>query len=403
MCFVVVCVKFFIAEHKLSNPVKLIFPWNPLDCTLQVSIGSYSSKDSSEVGSAVETSKGRIASKWEKAHCRCKNYRGVFRTPCEHHQYQSISSLEKDLPVSPVTTQVCVRDYIKRDIIISFNIYYKEPSKWKPKPGQWIEMVDALADEFEDLNTVQVPLDLLEMTELFRFNVDSTLLLNVAPKVDTTTRKSQNIILKLDFLDELKNLKVDYCKNCIFIHETVFYGKKPVSNSRYPKRKALFQKNPVQEVKETVFGALWFLGGAMISMENPEPEIIGKSSLSVNTTSCNFNQFLSDVMDELDKCSKRGSYLVMNNASIHKSKAIKKLITKRGYKVLYLPPASPDLNPMVKFWKLVKSSFRKDTQQDKIMATKISDAANSISINNIKTCIKDSVNCLQELEARRPL
>ena len=43
--------------------------------------------------------------------------------------------------------------------------------------------------------------------------------------------------------------------------------------------------------------------------------------------------------------SLKGSYLVMDNASIHKSKPTIRKIKARYYKVMYLPFYSPKLNP----------------------------------------------------------
>jgi transposase len=55
----------------------------------------------------------------------------------------------------------------------------------------------------------------------------------------------------------------------------------------------------------------------------------------------------------------KNSYLVMDNASFHKGKDIEELI--RSYKIrpLYLPPYSPDLNPIEKKWAQIKAVFRK--------------------------------------------
>lgn len=40
----------------------------------------------------------------------------------------------------------------------------------------------------------------------------------------------------------------------------------------------------------------------------------------------------------------------MDNAAIHKSLEIRKVIEKSGCKLVYLPPYSPDLNPIEHFW-----------------------------------------------------
>ena len=51
---------------------------------------------------------------------------------------------------------------------------------------------------------------------------------------------------------------------------------------------------------------------------------------------------------------KPGQYVVLDNASFHKSKKIKELIESVDCKVIFLPPYSPDLNPIEKFWANMK-------------------------------------------------
>lgn len=48
------------------------------------------------------------------------------------------------------------------------------------------------------------------------------------------------------------------------------------------------------------------------------------------------------------------SVIVMDNASFHKSKAMLQLIEDAGHTLLYLPPYSPDLNPIEKKWAQAK-------------------------------------------------
>ncbi len=44
----------------------------------------------------------------------------------------------------------------------------------------------------------------------------------------------------------------------------------------------------------------------------------------------------------------------MDNAAFHKSRKAKELIESVGCKVIFLPPYSPDLNPIEKFWANMK-------------------------------------------------
>lgn len=69
---------------------------------------------------------------------------------------------------------------------------------------------------------------------------------------------------------------------------------------------------------------------------------------------CNTNVFNTWVEQFLIKELKQGQFVVMDNASFHKSLKTKELIESVGCKVIYLPAYSPDLNPIEKFWANMK-------------------------------------------------
>lgn len=54
-----------------------------------------------------------------------------------------------------------------------------------------------------------------------------------------------------------------------------------------------------------------------------------------------------------------GDVVVMDNLPAHKVAGIKELIEARGAKLIYLPPYSPDLNPIEKCWSKIKTYLRK--------------------------------------------
>jgi transposase len=51
--------------------------------------------------------------------------------------------------------------------------------------------------------------------------------------------------------------------------------------------------------------------------------------------------------------------VVWDNASFHKSAKAKKMIEDAGCKLIFLPPYSPDLNPIEHFWSNFKRYLRK--------------------------------------------
>ena len=55
---------------------------------------------------------------------------------------------------------------------------------------------------------------------------------------------------------------------------------------------------------------------------------------------------------------KAGDIVVMDNLSAHKNKEVRNLIESIGAQLWFLPPYSPDLNPIEKMWSKIKSILR---------------------------------------------
>lgn len=65
--------------------------------------------------------------------------------------------------------------------------------------------------------------------------------------------------------------------------------------------------------------------------------------------SCNTELFNKWVEEFLIKELKPSQVVIMDNAAFHKSQKTKELIESVGCRVIFLPPYSPDLNPIEKF------------------------------------------------------
>lgn len=70
--------------------------------------------------------------------------------------------------------------------------------------------------------------------------------------------------------------------------------------------------------------------------------------------SCNTELFVAWIEQQLIPALKTGQTVIMDNASIHKSPRVRQLIEDAGCKLIYLPPYSPDLNPIETFWANMK-------------------------------------------------
>jgi transposase len=86
--------------------------------------------------------------------------------------------------------------------------------------------------------------------------------------------------------------------------------------------------------------------------------------------SCDTELFNKWVEIFLIKELKPGQTVILDNASFHKSIKTKELLESVGCKLLFLPPYSPDLNPIEKFWATMKRWIRRRvTQVEKLFDT----------------------------------
>lgn len=74
------------------------------------------------------------------------------------------------------------------------------------------------------------------------------------------------------------------------------------------------------------------------------------------TTAERFKRYLeTDLLPHLNG----DSVLVMDNVKSHHAKAVRNLLDSSGVRYIYLPPYSPNLNPIEKLWSKVKALLRK--------------------------------------------
>lgn len=92
-----------------------------------------------------------------------------------------------------------------------------------------------------------------------------------------------------------------------------------------------------------------------------------------------------------------GHYLVMDSAPIHSSTDISKYINYRGYRYVYLPPYSPELNPIIQFWSVVKSKLERNKFLEKeSLMTIIGEACDSLYLSGFKGFVSHSAICFDK-------
>lgn len=143
-------------------------------------------------------------------------------------------------------------------------------------------------------------------------------------------------------IDELKKEK----KAIVYIDESGFAHDMPRTHGYSIKGKRCYGKHDWGAKGRTnAIGAL--IGSTIIA--------IGLITGSVNTEV--FTSWVEQIL--LPELPKK-SVIVMDNAAFHRGKDMQKILEDSGHTLLYLPPYSPDLNPIEKKWAQAKQ-IRKTT------------------------------------------
>lgn len=74
---------------------------------------------------------------------------------------------------------------------------------------------------------------------------------------------------------------------------------------------------------------------------------------------CNTEVILTWVENELVPALRAGMTVIWDNATFHQSKQIKTFIENVGCQLIFLPPYSPDFNPIEKYWAKLKANIRR--------------------------------------------
>ena len=76
-------------------------------------------------------------------------------------------------------------------------------------------------------------------------------------------------------------------------------------------------------------------------------------------SSVNSEVFFTWIKESLIPELPDNSVIVIDNATFHKRSDIQLLLTDAGHDILWLPPYSPDLNPIEEVWAWIKSARKR--------------------------------------------
>ena len=117
-----------------------------------------------------------------------------------------------------------------------------------------------------------------------------------------------------------------------------------------PKGERVVDRVPHGHWKTTTFVAALRLGGLFAPLVVDGP--------------LNGELFREYVRQQLAPRLRGGDVLVMDNLATHKVAGVAEAVAARGARVLYLPPYSPDLNPIEMTFSKVKTELRKREIRD---------------------------------------
>ena len=98
-------------------------------------------------------------------------------------------------------------------------------------------------------------------------------------------------------------------------------------------------------------------------------------------------RFLEFLKYTLAPSLRYGDIVVMDNLSIHKVKGVEEIILSVNALPLYLPPYSPDLNPIELLWAKLKNFLRSQKIRDKKILK------NAVRAGILKIVSSDCIHC----------
>ena len=132
--------------------------------------------------------------------------------------------------------------------------------------------------------------------------------------------------------------------------------------------------------------------------------MIGASALSGIVASINLSGSIDKLTFEAFVIRKlvpnlwQGATVVWDNSSIHKGEEIEKACADAGGRLIYLPPYSPDFNPIENFWSKVKNTLRSiGARTYQALESAIAEAYSQISLKDIRNWFAHSCYCISPI------
>jgi transposase len=172
-------------------------------------------------------------------------------------------------------------------------------------------------------------------------------------------------------------------------------------------------------VSHTVIGGISAYGVVNVSLRVPgnvkKRRVVGAkrrkapegvaAAIPKGTTAGHFVQFISDTLDIMDAFpNMKVFHIVMDNAPIHPRNVVDPIASQRGYIPVYLPPHSPELNPIEMFWKVLKDRVKRGKLTDaETLSSRIIEGSEDVSVEHLQNFIQHSINVISNYLNKKPL
>ena len=84
----------------------------------------------------------------------------------------------------------------------------------------------------------------------------------------------------------------------------------------------------------------------------------GLSALMTVNDATDGEVFVTFVREVLAPTLREGDIVVLDNLGAHRSQAAREAVEQRGARLVFLPPYSPDMNPIERCWSKIKTALR---------------------------------------------
>ncbi|KAG2192435.1 hypothetical protein INT46_000767 [Mucor plumbeus] len=273
------------------------------------------------------------------------------------------------------------------------------------------DAVDSLMEAFKGFN--------LKKTVVGEFILhDCNLTVKRISKHPKARNKPEMIEARYVWVTERLKTDMNYLQNCVFVDEAAFDINMRLQNGRsLSGTPVIVETETTRAITHTILGAISAKDVIGVEIREPfKPKLlkvagakkrkkVPAQNLLKGTCTGHYMRFISKIMDEMDKYSEMDNfYIVMDNSPIHTHKDIDKMIVRRGYRPLYLPKYSPELNPIEIFWATIKDSVKRSMfKEDEDLRTRITEASEKVTRKNLCNFAQHSVNNFQKCLDRKPL